>query len=58
MRDNTVRDAFAYGEYAVPGVAELAPPLRGAGEQNGEPGFEFTRRMRSDIGVDFVLAMV
>lgn len=31
---------------------------RGAGERNGEPGMELTRRIRSDMGVDFVLGAI
>ena len=48
MRFNMLLDDFAYGEYAV-----------GRGDDaNGEPGLELTRRMSSDMGVDFLEEMV
>ena len=62
IRERALRDDLRYGEYAVPAAASFPmeePEGRGAGEWKGEPGSEFTRRIRSDMGVDFVLgAMV
>jgi len=59
MRERALRDDLRYGEYAVPAAASFPMEGRGPGEWKGELGSEFTRRIRSDMGVDFVLgAMV
>lgn len=49
MRDSMDREDFSSGEYAV-ALVKVEPTS--FGERKGDPGNEFTRRIRSDIGVD------
>jgi hypothetical protein len=50
MRERSDRDDFVYGEYAVTAVRLRDKEGDAA---NGDPGKELTRRMSSDMGVDF-----
>lgn len=49
IRESIDREDFRRGEYAVEGVL--------LGVRKGELGCELTRRMSSDIGVDFIRDM-
>jgi hypothetical protein len=53
IRARIERDDLVYGEYAVPEVTAVRLRDKDGEGANGEPGKELTRRISSDMGVDF-----